>query len=239
MTNLYNMKQLYEAAFYRLPSLIESITEIAPRIWQSGWAEANAGNISLDLTSWLHELYLVKETDQTRYYLVSRTGSRYRQYARDLMSCFVLVAVEQDGAESTQTIYPVEAKPTSEWLTHRRIQEYFQSYKPGYRCVIHVHPAEIIALSQLPAYDDPVSLNQRLMSILPETKYYLPTGVAMARFAETGTRELADASLAALDGQNALIWQGHGLMAFGKDPDEAFDYLEIVNKAAKLWFMLR
>lgn len=238
MINIHTMKQLYEAAFYRLPSLIESITEIARCIWQNGWAEANAGNMSFDIRTQLHELYLVKETDLTRYYLVSRTGSRYRQYAKDLMNSFVLVAVEKDGLESTQTIYPVESKPTSEWQTHRRIQEYFQTYKPDYKCIIHVHPAEIIALSQLPAYNDPVSLNQRLMSILPETKYYLPTGVAMARFAETGTTELAEASMAALAAQNALIWQGHGLMAFGKDPDEAFDYLEIVNKAAKLWFLL-
>ncbi|MEF3694104.1 MAG: class II aldolase/adducin family protein [Candidatus Cloacimonadota bacterium] len=239
MINANLMKQRFELVLTMLPQLTDTISEIAERIWQSGWAEANAGNMSFDISSELRSLHLVKDNDETRHYLVSRTGSRYRQYGKNLADSFVLVGVEKNDSQSHESIYPKGAKPTSEWLTHRRIQEYFQHYKPDYKCIIHVHPAEIIALSQLPVYDDPVSLNQRLMSILPETKYYLPTGVAMARFAETGTRDLADATLAALEGQNALIWQGHGLMAFGKNPNEAFDYLEIVNKAAKLWFMLK
>lgn len=34
-----------------------------------------------------------------------------------------------------------------------------------------------------------------------------------------------------------MIWQKHGLLCFGKTLDEAFDYMEIVVKAAELWLL--
>ncbi|HQB98071.1 MAG TPA: class II aldolase/adducin family protein, partial [Candidatus Cloacimonadota bacterium] len=97
--------------------------------------------------------------------------------------------------------------------------------------------AEIIALSNLPLAQDPTQLNKVLAELLPELPLYLPEGIALAPRAAPGSLELCELSSLALTNQKALIWSGHGLLAFANDLDEALDYLEIITKAAKVYFL--
>lgn len=227
----------------RLPHLLNNIQDVSSRIWQRGWAEANAGNLSIKITDDLYALGLVSELDTYDYYLVSRSGSRYREFSSNLTACLVLVACSKSNPgkalENQDWVYPLESNPTSEWQSHRMIHKFMQESNPSYKCILHTHPTEVIALSQLPVYQNRSGLNETLMQVLPEMKYYLPQGIAMASYAEPGSEELMLATKIVLSAQKALIWQAHGLLTFGKDLNEALDYLEIVNKAAKVWFLMQ
>ncbi|HOH59826.1 MAG TPA: class II aldolase/adducin family protein, partial [Candidatus Cloacimonadota bacterium] len=180
-------------------SLMAEIAETARLIHSYGWAEANAGNISIDVSDRVQN-----PQPDTRYYLVSRTGSRYRQTANDPMKNLLLIA---SGA--SDVCFPPDARPTMEWISHRCLQKAIGDRK----VVLHTHPAEIIALAQL-SYDEE-EFNELFANLLPELPLYLPEGFAIAAHRMPGSQALCDASLEALDGQKALIWSGHGLLCFG------------------------
>lgn len=210
-----------------LKPLLERIASVASLIHSYGWAEANAGNISIDVS----RLFALGEEKDKRLYLVSKTGSRYRQTAKNPKDNFLLIESYKD----TDHFHPSDARPTSEWISHRCLQRMRDEYK----VILHTHPAEIIALAQIPHFSQKADkLNELLPRILPEMPIYLPEGVAIAPLCPPGSKELCDASLNALTNQKALIWEGHGLLTFANDLDEALDYMEIVVKACKVLFLL-
>lgn len=206
---------------------LKKVAEISRLIHSYGWAEANAGNLSIDITETIKQ-YMFSDH---KWFLVSRTGSRYRQTALEPRDNMVLIAC----SETEDNYFPEDAKPTMEWLSHRCLQMSTERFK----IVLHTHPAEIIALSNLPLAQDPIQLNKVLAELLPELPLYLPEGIALAPRAAPGSLELCELSSLALTNQKALIWSGHGLLAFANDLDEALDYLEIITKAAKVYFLNR
>lgn len=207
-----------------LRELLARISLVAAQINLHGWAEANAGNISVNISDTVNKLL-----DTTgNWFLVSRTGSRYRDLARDPVPNLVLISQDQDR----ELILPPEAKPTSEWGCHRLLQQLLRDREDGSKVVLHAHPAEIILLGSLDIYNDETALNQALAEALPELSLYLPEGISRSPYAAPGSQDLADCSLAALGKRKVLIWQGHGIVSTGTDPDAALDLMEVATKAA-------
>ncbi|HOH96890.1 MAG TPA: class II aldolase/adducin family protein [Candidatus Cloacimonadota bacterium] len=218
---------LPDLAHKALSETLEQLSSVADCIYRNGWAEANAGNVSIDVSSLLQPDY-----DPHRiadWYIVSRTGSRYRQMAQDPIPNLVLISVGK-----TEQIYPNGARPTSEWQSHYRLQKAL----PGFECILHTHPAEVIAFGHKYSDMDVTARNELLAHVLPELPLYLPEGIAFAEYQPPGSIALAEASIRALSNQKALVWSGHGLLCFGHDPDDALDYSEIICKACKIALML-
>ncbi|HRY84354.1 MAG TPA: class II aldolase/adducin family protein [Candidatus Cloacimonadota bacterium] len=210
---------------------LAQISEISGRIWQRGWAEANAGNISLRITETLKMHRLIDSYEDCEFYLASRSGSRYRQMEKDPLAQMQLIRTWG----KTEEQYPAQSQVTSEWQTHLMLQDKFRRIRSGSRFILHSHPLEVIALSQLLTGR---SFSSELTRVLPELRLYLPEGIAFCTAAAPGSEKLAELSCAALDQEKALVWQGHGLLCFGANPDEAFDYMEIVCKAAALYLLM-
>ncbi len=215
--------------------LFAKIQDVATRIWTKGWAEANAGNLSVNVTDIMHRnvIRLPDQKQSTRYYLGSTTGSRYRHFQNNLSDVLVLVALDDDK----QAFYPNCAHPTSEWVTHKVIHDYF--HKKGFKTkvVLHTHPSDVIAISHSRDYD--IDIIEKLYKVLPELSIYLPEGIQATTYAPPGSDELAYKSLKALQESCVFIWQYHGLVSCAETIDEAFDYLEIVNKAAEIYLKLK
>ncbi|MDD3562699.1 MAG: class II aldolase/adducin family protein [Candidatus Cloacimonetes bacterium] len=205
--------------------LLVKIAEVAAHVHAYGWAEANAGNLSIDVSN------IVKKhiPTQERWFIVSRTGSRYRQTAIRPHDNLLLISCNEDQ----DTFFPKAAKPTSEWISHRCLQ----MANPCFSVILHTHPAEIIALAFLPIMQHPEELYQMMSSLLPELPLYLPEGVAICPHQPPGSLQLCQSSQKALTNQKALIWSGHGLLTFANDLDEALDYMEIIVKAARIFFL--
>lgn len=215
--------------------MVSQLGEVAEVIHRAGWAEANAGNVSLRISETLrpfwNEAGYASQYPCSDWYLVSRSGSRYRQLAKDPQSSLMLIGIGEQ-----QFCFPESAKPTSEWLCHLYLHQ--RSAGKGLNCLLHTHPTEIIALSSMPLYKNQENLNKSLYSLLPELSIFLPAGIATAPFAEAGTRLLAETSCNHLNDKQVLIWEKHGLIALAENPDQALDYTEVVNKAAKLYLMV-
>jgi len=213
--------------------LLNRIRLAAETICRHGWAEANAGNLSLQIDQTLAE-ELSATTCQhpnSTWFLVSRTGARFRDMAQNPLDGLMVIACDAE-----ECYFPSNARPTSEWPTHKLIQ--MQQMHAGYSCLLHCHTTEIIALCHTDLVKDIQLLNETLAKLLPELSIYLPQGIAFSPYAPPGSIELAQSSLEHFRNCQALIWDRHGLLIRAKDIDAALDLMEVVNKAAKIYLML-
>lgn len=207
------------------PGLFKQIAEIGSCIWQRGWAEANAGNVSIRLD----------DAPDAELFLVSRTGSRYRQFAQDPMQSLMLVHATQDGWKALDP----QCKPSSEINAHLNIHRHLKSINSPARVILHSHPNPVIAISHHKIFQDEERLNQELAEMLPEFPLFLPKGTSLCELYPPGSEELANASYQCLGERNAIIWKHHGLLCMGHSLDQAFDYMEVIVKACEIWLMLR
>jgi len=226
---LANPQSSADALQAKCQEAIRQLSSIGPLIWQRGWAEANAGNVSMRLTDFGNDPL------QAVTYLVSRTGSRYRQFAHDPMKSLLLI--EATGSDWRSLIPSV--RPSSEWMAHLSLHQLFRHSGRNDRVILHAHPAAVIAISHFPIFKDERAFNADLAEVLPELPLYLREGVCCCPAQAPGSLALAEASVRHLDGRKAMIWEKHGLLCFGESLDEAFDYMEIVVKACEIWLRLR
>lgn len=204
--------------------LLANLAEVGTCIWQRGWAEANAGNVSIRLTDY------GEQEDDPVLFLVSKTGTRYRQFGNSTIVNFVLIEVKGDQYRCLDA----EAKPTSEWNAHLNLHRHFKKMGLDRRVILHSHPTEVICLSHQDFIEDEEVLYQELAAALPELPLFLDTGIHVCPLYPPGSETLALASVTDLKDEKALIWSKHGLLTFGYCLDEAFDYMEVIVKAAKI-----
>ncbi len=231
---------------------IHSVASVGQLLFRKGWAEKNAGNLSLDVTD------LVKTKSKGlksfvpwnltqppsemggRNFLVTGTGTRYRDIEKDPGGCLCILRVSEklDGYHILWGGQRPGFKPTSELSSHLRMQQSLLRRGGGLKVVLHTHPNELIALTHLPETNDQESLNWALWGMIPEAKLFVPKGVGLIPYRLTGSEDLAEATLQVLEkGHKVVLWEKHGGLAVGKDPDEAFDLLDAMNKSATLYLL--
>lgn len=204
--------------------LLAKLAEIGSCIWQRGWAEANAGNVSIRLTDY------GEQDDDPVLFLVSKTGTRYRQFAQNTLDKLVLIEVRGEQYRCLNA----GSKPTSEWNAHLNLHRHFKKLGLDRRVVLHCHPDEIILLSHEAFIEDNEVLYQEMAAALTELPLFLDTGIQICAEYPPGSEALAQTSVLMLKDEKALIWSKHGLLTFGRCLDEAFDYMEVTVKAAKI-----
>jgi len=100
-------------------------------------------------------------------------------------------------------------QPSSEWLFHRDI--YMQRGEVG--AVVHTHSVAATALACLRRDIPPFHYMIALMG---------GDNIRCAQYATFGTQELSNNALLALRDRKACLLANHGMIATGKDLDEAF-----------------
>lgn len=237
-----------EAESFR--ALERQIAEISGYLWQNGWAECNAGNISVDITAHAKDLRLPEE--RTRYtrlgntypslarrlILITISGRRFRDCARDVEANTSILRIA-DGAEGYEAWGPEHdaygGRPTSELLVHLRVHEALRDRRSPNTAVLHTHPTDLISLSHLPDYRTEEYFNRALWAMHPEVKVILPRGVSLIPYTTPGSEALARATAQAFaGGRTVVVWQYHGVMAVAPDVDRAFDLIYTANKAAHM-----
>jgi len=233
-----------------LKKTIGDVSSVGQLLFAKGWAEKNAGNLSYDVT----DLVRVKPTQLKaasfrrqanlpkdlpgRCYLVTGTGTRYRDIQKDPETCLCVLRLSERGG-GYHILWGgkgVGFKPTSELSSHLRMQGTIAQRPGGLKVVLHTHPNELIALTHLKDTNDQERLNWALWGMIPEAKLFVPKGIGLVPYRLTGSDDLAEATVKVLSkGFKVVMWEKHGALAVGKDPDEAFDLLDAMNKAATLY----
>jgi rhamnulose-1-phosphate aldolase len=232
---------------------IEKVKEIAQYLWQREWAERNGGNISVDLTelmpdtdlSWVEAPerplpMLFPSESAGRIYYVKGTGQRIREL-RDpaYAGCILRINPAADGY---QILWGGKASdafaPTSEFISHIKILVAKSNAGSSHRAVVHTHPLELIALSHHPEIaKSSEQFTHTCWKMLPEVRAFVPKGIGMIPYCLPASEKLADLTTESLLVNDVAIWEKHGAIASGNDVLEAFDYIDVANKGAKIYLM--
>jgi rhamnulose-1-phosphate aldolase len=233
-----------------LSALMDEVVEVSTLLWERGWAERNAGNLSVDVTDLVsgYESGITTRGDRRlecshpllagRFFLVTGSGRRFRDAAKSAAENLCIVQMSEDGG-AYRFVWGGETgpgfKPTSEFPAHLRVHEHLCETGATERTVLHTHPTELIVLTHLPEYRAEPDLNRALWCIHPEVKVNLPRGIGFVPYVIPGSEGLAQATVAGFRrGYPVVLWEMHGVVAIAKSPSHAFDLIDIATKAAAM-----
>ncbi|MDT8392586.1 MAG: rhamnulose-1-phosphate aldolase [Bacteroidales bacterium] len=241
---------------HSLKDIIFEVAEIAGFLWQRGWAERNAGNISVNITGLING-----ETGNTgefpsyglpqnytvlagNYFFVSGTGRRMRDLAREPLRNALIIRLDEKGSSySVISSSNKEAasmfSPTSELPTHLGIHQMIGLRASAEKVVIHTHANELAALTQIEKYCNEDALNKLLWGMHPETIVFIPGGVGFVPYVTPGTTHIAEETIRALHHHKVALWEKHGVFAIGETVFDTFDLIDILVKSAKIFFLVK
>ncbi|HNS16983.1 MAG TPA: rhamnulose-1-phosphate aldolase [Bacteroidales bacterium] len=239
----------------KLKKVAKEVAKVAEYLWINGWAERNAGNISVNVTGIIdrksvdHGPYQALPLPRTlpelagMCFFMTGTGKRMRDMADKPFRNAVLTQINQEG--NTLCLIPMskhvkkDVQPTSELTTHLGIHQMIARRQSGERAVIHTHPTELIALSQSPAIKTRDALNKLLWGMHPETMVFIPGGVGFVPYVLPGTTDIATPTISELEHHDIVLWEKHGAFAVGRTLSDAFDIIDIACKSARIWFLCK
>jgi len=236
-----------------LQEVVDEIADISGYMWERGWAERNAGNFTVDVTRFLpgdmHNgnqfltvpLPISQSELAGRSFIVKVMGAPMRNVARRPKKHLLLITIAKD-LKGYQVLWGGEgsnSKPTSEFISHLKIHQYIQQNNLPLTTFLHTHPPYLIALSQIEKYLHEDIINHLLITMHPEVKICIPDGVGVAPYRPPGSEELADVTVTTLKKHRVILWEKHGCAAVAADIAEAFDYIDIMEKAATIFFVCK
>ncbi len=237
--------------FQGLEQTIAEITDTALNLWEKGWAERNAGNISVNITGLLsaqepelfmdvaiYPLPVSYSSLADQIVIVTSAGSRMRGFAKNPWDHLCILKMDASGTNFKQ--WPEKGrKPTSELLTHLTVHDMLMRTNSAAKALVHTHATELIALTQIRKFCSTEALNQLLWTMHPETILFVPKGLGFIPYELPGTSGIAEATAKTLEDHPVAIWEKHGVIATGKSITEAFDTIDLLAKAARIFFLVK
>jgi rhamnulose-1-phosphate aldolase len=229
---------------------LAAFANVAALLCDRGWAERNAGNMSIDVTEVLAGDVAATPAERGspaaqllagRSLLVTCGGARMRDVAADPDLTTVLVRVNAAGGydcSSPVGFCHVDA-PTSELAAHLAVHAALRRSRPEHTAVLHTHPAELIAATHCPGLQDAASFNRALWSMQPESVVVLPEGAALLPYLLTGSDALAEATAEAAGATPLVVWPRHGCVATGAGLEDAFDRIDVAAASLRIWLQCR
>lgn len=245
--NIVNiMKSILEGR-EALKAEVYKVAEVAGYLWQNGWAERNGGNITVNVTKFVDDeirnLPAISEVKQIgvtlpqlkgAYFYCKGTQKRMRDLARWPMDNGSIIRI-LDDCSSYVIIADNPVNPTSELPSHLTVHANLIASGSPYNATVHTHPIEIVAMSHNRAMLGKDVLTKLLWSMIPETKAFCPLGLGVVPYELPSSAVLADATLKELEDYDVVLWEKHGVFAKGLDVMDAFDQIDVLSKAAKIY----
>jgi len=241
----------------KIALVVTDVAELANYLWQKGWAERNAGNISVNINELVtdelnnilnYEAFpyfgLVKACPALEgyFFLVTGTGKRMRDIATDPEHNALMIRISTGGSGYhilSGNTKEMDFRPTSELPTHLAIHEQMVIAGSRERAVVHTHPNELISLTQIPEFCDESKLNKLLWGMHPETMVVVPEGAGFIPYLLPGSQEIADRTVSKFRSHKVIVWEKHGCFAVGRDVFEAFDLIDTLAKSAQIYFQCK
>jgi rhamnulose-1-phosphate aldolase len=236
----------------KLEKIILQVAEVAQYLWQKGWAERNAGNISVNIDHLIDGdlddvgKYPVFELPETypqlanKYFFVTGTGKRMRDLARAPLKNALIIKITDDARSyhifSRHKQNVAGLMPTSELPTHLSIHHQIAERGGSEKVIIHTHANELVALTHSPDVKSKETVNKIIWGMHPEAMVFIPKGVGFVRYVMPGSVEIANLTLKEFHNHDVVLWEKHGVFAIGESVFDTFDSIDIVSKSAKIWF---
>lgn len=230
-----------------LTGILAELGQAGSRLDRLGACEAGAGNMSVALAETPHFSGFRKTEDYELpvavpalagwTVVVTGSGTRLRDVAKEPEACIAVVVIGPDGAHAILHSAPQRAysRPTSEFNSHLCIHADQVSRRPQLRMhtVVHAHPRYLVALSHIPSLVDTVAMSRAITRWQPETLIQLPNGIGVIPFAVPGSSELMNANVAMLQDHEIALWCKHGVVVRSDvGPRSAVDKIEYAETGA-------
>ncbi len=239
-----------------LKNLLKEVACVASLVVKAGWGEAGSGNVSVNVSELIdagrkgfqlvNENVAVEETHSGlagQSLLISLSGSRFRTLAKNPEKAMCLLQFNKDARHYNLYVHEKatlpKIKPTSEIPTHLAVQQTLLKRKHPAKVLLHVHMTEAIVLSHFNEMLDEEKLNQTLWSMLPEIAMFMPQGTGFIPYLQPGSATIGKETARKISAFDTVIWEKHGSLAVAESPEEAFDKLEMVAKAIKIYLECR
>ena len=235
-----------------LQAEIDKVAEVARYLWTKGWAERNGGNITVNITEWVDDGMRAKSAISDPrpigavlphlegcWFYCKGTGKRMRDLARDPMGNGSIIRLLPDCAHY-EIVADAPVAPTSELPSHLAVHDYLLAKGSPYRASLHTHPIELVALTHSRKWMEKDAATHLLWSMIPETRAFCPRGLGMVPYLLPSSVELAEATVRTLDEDyDVVMWEKHGVFAVDRDIMDAFDQVDVLNKAAQIYIAAR
>jgi rhamnulose-1-phosphate aldolase len=225
--------------------VLREIELVANNLFQKGWSEKNAGNISVKLSSEIlfsKSSGIIKELPKyfselaNSCFFVTSMGSRMQDVALSALNNGVIICINDKGSEYKIISDKEQSlQPTSELPTHLSIHSLIAKRGSSERVVLHTHATELITLTHHPEINCEEDLNRVIWGMHPETIMFIPKGIGFVEFMLPGTTKIAIATLNAFRDHDIVMWDRHGVFAIGRSAKEAFDTVDIACKSAGIY----
>lgn len=229
---------------------IELCAQVADLLWKKGWAERNGGNLMVRLSE--EETSLIKAQPTSSpypcgchvphlsgcYFYSKASGHRMRDVAHSPMHHGCMIRIMEDG-EHYEILGREPLKPTSEVTAHLMIHEQLVRDNSPHRASLHSHPTTLVALSHIDELCEGDTLTKTLHEMIPEARLFVPRGINIVPYLEAGSQALAEETVHAIRNCEIVLWRKHGALSVGPDIMEAFDTIDIMEKAADIYWRLR
>ncbi|WP_406683207.1 rhamnulose-1-phosphate aldolase [Seonamhaeicola sp. MEBiC1930] len=231
---------------------LDKISKVAGYLWQREWAERNAGNISMNLTSFFKREEILEKTKNKSFtpfdfpkgtegyvLFITGTGCYLRSLVDNIEEASCILYINEDATSYT-IIWGGKREgfaPTCELISHSSIHLFNTINNPTHLAILHTHPLELIVMSHHPLFNDEEELNRQIWMMCPEVRVFVPKGIHCTPYALSSTEALAKVTMEAFKTRNVSLWEKHGATATGEDVEKAWDYLDVANKGAKLLLM--
>lgn len=139
----------------------------------------------------------------------------------DLMQPEDVIVMSLDGE-----IIEGELKPSSEWKMHAEVYK----NKEEIKAVIHTHSPRATSFAVV---------REVIPLVLVEMLPFIGGDIPLAKFELPGTSELGVSAVQALQNRNACLLENHGVLAVGKDLDQAYLRAVYVEDAATIYHFAR
>lgn len=235
----------------QIPALREEISEVAGFLWERGWAERNAGNLSYNVTEAMQTLpegfefgEMIKTPVEYRHLagrmiLLTGTGTRMREIKKNMYENTCVVKINNDGNAYQLLKNPeldMQVEPTSELPSHLAIHNMLLGAGRPENAIIHTHPDHLIALTHIGEFCNEERINNMLWGMQPETRVFIMHGLGFIPYLMTGSQEIAQATVESLQKHQIVLWEKHGCLSIGENAYEAFDLIDIAEKSAAIFF---
>ena len=229
-----------------MENLQSAVIRTAHDLWLKGWAERNAGNLSVRLLSeevdkdsrregpWRPLETAIPELGG-EHFLFTDTGSHMRLLELDPLRNTSVIELDSNGECFRVVGGDADSCPTSETMPHLRAHNARKRVSGSAdRAVIHTHPPNLIALTYALALDT-ASLTRLLWEMHTECIVVFPMGCGFAEWRLPGSEDLARATERIMERRSLVLWQYHGIVAASPDLDAAFGLIETAEKAAEIY----
>ena len=223
------------------------VAEVAGYLWQAGRAERNGGNITVNVTEFADDemrrmpalagpfaIGATLPSLKGCFFFCKGTNRRMRDLARRPMENGSFIRITDDCAHY-EIIADRPVMPTSELPSHLAVHARLIETGSPYKASLHTHPIELVAMSHCRRFLEKDVASNLLWSMIPETKAFCPRGLGIIPYQLPGSNMLAEATIKELADYDVTLWEKHGVFAVDTDIMNAFDQVDVLNKAAKIY----